>query len=317
MFITTISSFFLVSCKGNQHKKEDALILSTIDSLPSLIIANAAGQNPEGIEFDKSKNLFFLSAINDNPSIITVDFEGNTKVFSNDNGIKSDKSFGLQVDYKNNRLLACTNYKESRNHVAIYNLDSGFLEQNINLSDLLPEKNRFQANDLVVANNNEIYVTGRLENTIYRIDVDLEPSVLFQRENLGLPNGIVYDSDGYLIVSYYTNDDANLIKIPIENPDLSELITINNLDFRGFDGMILNEKGNLVGVAKNFENPKEGFVFELSSDDKWKTADVVKKIAINRSSTIAQVNSDVYYVINQDWKNKHAKTWTLEKVNLK
>ncbi|RKR12191.1 sugar lactone lactonase YvrE [Maribacter vaceletii] len=314
--IPIIGMVFFISC-NEQKKKENYSITSELDTLPKLIIAKAPGQNPEGIEYDKKRKLFFLSSINKNPAIITLDFKGNVKVFSDEKEKKQGESFGLQIDYKNNYLLACANYLESSSHIAIYNLTSGLLKHTINLSEILPEKKLFQANDLIVDDNDIIYVTGRLENTIYKIDTNLKPSILYQKEGLGLPNGIIYNPKGYLLVSYYTKEEANLIKIPINTPTKAEIIQIKGFDFRGFDGMILNEKGNLVGVAKNFDNPKRGFVFELSTEDEWKTAKVVQKISINRSSTIAQVNSEIYYVLNQDWKNKNAKTWTLEKVSLK
>lgn len=302
---------FFMSCK--HFKKNNATTKKNV--FPNQIIAKLPGQNPEGIEFDVNRNLFFLSAINKTPSIATVDLEGNVSIFSKDNGFYANKTFGLQINYNNNNLLACSNNTNSSN-LDIYNLTSGLLEHRINLSHLLNKSSLFQANDLIVDDTNTIYVTGRLENTIYKIDSNLKPSVFFQNKDFNHPNGIVYHPDGYLIVAYYTKDEAHLVKIPTKTPHEAESIPIEGLNFRGFDGMILNDKGHLVGVAKNFDRLDEGFVFELQSKDHWKTATVINKAPVKRSTTIALINSNEYYVLNQNWKNRDAKNWVLEKVNL-
>ncbi|TXG34683.1 hypothetical protein [Seonamhaeicola maritimus] len=303
--------FLTVSCSSKQKQQ------NTVDKKesPKYITATLPNQNPEGIEFDKNKGVFLVSAINVNPNIATVGFFGETSQFSKNQGSIPGGSFGLQVDYKNNRLLACTNNDEAA-HVAIYDLDRGDLEKLVNLSQILPEGTEYQANDLVVVGD-DIYVTGRLENTIYKVSSDFQPIAFFQREGLERPNGIVYIDKGYLIVAYYTNSEAYLVKIPIDNPSDSQIIEIKNFEFRGLDGMLLTERGSLIGVTKNFEDPKKGFVLEFSSDDDWKTASLIDSIDINRSTTIAQVNPGEYYVMNQDWKTPNAENWTLERVEIK
>ncbi|WP_165876125.1 SMP-30/gluconolactonase/LRE family protein [Mariniflexile fucanivorans] len=279
---------------------------------PDNIIFNAPGQNPEGITFNAKTNVFYLSAINQNPSIITVDFNGNVNTFSNDKDETSRASFGLKTDIKNNRLLACLNGPKIGN-LNIYNLNSGELEHIINLSSLLPEKENYQINDLIVDNNNSIYVTGRLEDAIYKIDKDLNPSVFFQKDEYTKPNGIVYHPDGFLLVSY-SHQNSSLVKIPINNPEAAEIVLINNFDFKGFDGILLNEKGRLVGVTFSPDADGNHAVIELKSDDNWKTASISNSKKTKKSTTITQIKPNVYYVINQDWKDRNAENWTLEKV---
>lgn len=300
-----------VSCNSKQKQQ----IAVSSKEYPKYITSKLPGQNPEGIEFNRNKGVFLVSAINESPNIAAVTFAGDASQFSNNQGFEPGGSFGLQVDYKNNSLLACVNNNEAA-HVAIYDLDSGDLEELINLSQILPEGSKYQANDLVVVEE-DIYVTGRLENTIYKVSADLQPSAFFQREGLNRPNGIVFSDKGYLIVAYYANTDASLVKIPIDDPLSAHVVEIRNYEFRGLDGMLLTETGSLIGVAKNFEDPKKGFVLEFSSEDDWKTTSLVNAIDIKRSTTIAQVSSDEYYVMNQDWKTPKAENWTLERVEIK
>lgn len=300
---------FQVSCKPYEGTKTK---IKETEIYPEEITFNATGQNPEGIEYNPQTNTFYLSAINKNPSIISVGFDGSVKTFSNDKDAVSRASFGLQVDLKNNRLLACANGQRVGN-VTIYNLKNGDLEHTINLSSLLPEKESYQINDLMVDNNNNIYVTGRLEDVIYKIDIKLKPSVFFQKEGFTKPNGIVYHPEGYLLVSF-SNQNSTFVKIPINNPNAVELIVIKDFNFLGFDGMVLNEKGNVVGVTFAPDSKGDYFVVELSSDDNWKSAKVLNSKNTKKSTTIAQVKPNLYYVINQNWKNKKAENWTLEKV---
>lgn len=298
-----------VSCKLQQtnivHKKK-------INSYPNQIIFNAAGQNPEGIAFDYNKNNFYLSAINKDPKIIAISLDGIAKVFSNTNTGSSMSSFGLEVDFKNNRLLACENGKISGN-LAIYNINTRTLEHSIALTPLLTNKKSYQVNDVAVSLSNDIYVTGRLEDVIYKVNSNLQPTIFFEKEGFSKPNGIVAHLDGYLLVSY-SNAHSQLVKIPLSNPEDASIIELRGFDFEGFDGMILNENNNIVGVSFAADQNNDHYVRELISTDNWNSATVVHSKKINKSTTIAQVAPNTYYAVNQDWSNKNAENWTLEKV---
>lgn len=78
--------------------------------------------------------------------------------------------------------------------------------------------------------------------------------------------------------------------------------------------MLFNEKENIIGVTFAPDANGDYFVLELSSNDNWKTSKIVNSKKIKKSTTIAQIRPNLYYVINQDWKNKKAENWTLEKV---
>lgn len=281
---------------------------------PDEITFELHAQNPEGIEYNREKGCFLISAINETPNIATTTFTGEIAKFSNSQELNPGASFGLEIDYKNQRLLACTNTSEFAG-VVIYNLNNGNLEHTANLSQLLAKGTEFQANDLVV-DGQDVYITGRLENTIYKLNESLESSIFYSGKRLDKPNGIVL-KDGYLIVVNYTNTTASLVKIPLKNPELAKTVEIQNFDFKGMDGMLFTEEGSLLGVAKNFENSKKGYVLEFVSNDDWNTARLVNKFDINRSTTIAKVSNKIYYVLNQDWKTPKAKFWTLEKVEMK
>ena len=298
-----------VSCKLQQT---DVAYKKKTNSYPNQITFNAAGQNPEGIAFDYSKNNFYLSAINKEPKIVAVSLDGIATIFSNTSTGSSMSSFGLELDAKNNRLLACENGKLSGN-LAIYNLISGNLQHSIALTPLLTNKKGHQVNDVAVSLSNDIYVTGRLEDVIYKVNSNLQPTIFFEKEGFSKPNGIVVHPDGYLLVSY-SNAHSQLVKIPLSNPEEATIIELKEFEFEGFDGMLLNEKNNIVGVSFAADQNNDHYVRELVSTDNWNSATVVHSKKINKSTTIAQVAPNTYYAINQDWSNKKAENWTLEKV---
>lgn len=298
-----------VSCKLQQA---NSVFKKKTNSYPNQITFNAAGQNPEGIAFDYSKNNFYLSAINKEPKIVAVSLDGIATVFSNTSTGSSMSSFGLEVDLKNNRLLACENDKLSGN-LAIYNLISGNLQHSIALTPLLTNKKGHQVNDVAVSLSNDIYVTGRLEDVIYKVNSNLQPTIFFEKEGFSKPNGIVAHPDGYLLVSY-SNAHSQLVKIPLSNPEEATIIELKAFDFEGFDGMLLNDKNNIVGVSFAADQNNDHYVRELISTDNWISATVVHSKKTNKSTTIAQVAPNTYYAINQDWSNKKAENWTLEKV---
>ena len=109
-------------------------------------------------------------------------------------------------------------------------------------------------------------------------------------------------------------ENSSLVKIPINNPEAAEIVFIENFDFKGFDGMLLNENGRLVGVTCASDPEGNDAVIKLKTDDKWKTSSVSNSKTTKKSTTITQIKPNVYYIINEDWKDRNAENWTLEKV---
>jgi len=298
----------------------------------SITIKNLA-QNPEGIEFDKKDNTFLLSSLNALP-ISKVSLDGSFKAFSSGEKFPLS-SAGLQIDAKRNRLLVAgfngtelfDNNPATKGtaHLRIYNLETGVIEKDINLSSLAPDASAYFANDIAVDNEGNVYISDWYAHIIYKVDLEGTPSV-FWTNDTGIasgPNGLDYHPDGYLLVSIlnvnekFVYADYGLVKIPVNDPKSTKLVEISNSGYTGFDGMVINAKGNVVGVTNNGTSPGGNMFIELSGENDWKSAKVINSKAITASTTLAITPDNKQYVINQDFSNDSAKTWTIERIEFK
>ena len=297
---------------------------------PETIKIEGIAQNPEGIEFNKKDNTFLLSSLNADP-IIKVNLDGTFKPFTSGEKFPLSTA-GLQVDYKRNRLLvAGFNGTElfdkdpatkGTSYLRIYNLETGVIEKDINLSFLAPKASAYFANDLAVDNKGNVYISDWYAHVIYKVDLDGKPSIFWTNET-GIPsgpNGLDFHPDGYLLVSILNvNDkwlyaDYGLVKIPVNDPKSAKVVKISNSGYTGFDGMFINTKGNVVGVTNNGKSPGGNMFIELLSKNNWETAKVINAKAITGSTTVAVTPDNKQYILNQDFSNDSAKTWTIEQV---
>ncbi len=298
--------------------------------LSDAITIEGIALNPEGIEFNKNNNTFFLSSLNAAP-IIKVNLDGTYKSFTSGEKFPLSTA-GLQIDYKRNRLLvAGFNGTELMDkdpvtkgtaYLRVYNLETGVIEQDINLSSLAPDANAYFANDIAVDNDGNVYISDWYARVIYKVDLDGNPSI-FWNNKTGIPsgpNGLDFHSDGYLLVSILSvNDkglyaDYGLVKIPVNDPKSAKIVNILNSGFTGFDGMVINSKGNVIGVTNDGTSPGGNMLIELSGKNDWDSAEVINSKRITASTTVAVTPDNKYYVINQDFSNNFAKTWTIEQI---
>jgi len=298
--------------------------------LPQTITINGQAQNPEGIEYNKNNNTFLLSSLNALP-IMKVNLDGTYEAFTSGEKFPLSTA-GLQVDYKRNRLLAAGfNGAEAMDndpntkgasYLRIYNLKTGILEKDINLSHLAPKATAYFANDIAVDNNGNVYISDWYAHIIYKVDTNGTPSV-FWRNNTNIdsgPNGLDFHEDGYLLVSIlnvndkYLYADYGLVKIPVNDPLSAKLVNISNASYTGFDGMVIDPKGNVIGVTNNGKTPGGNKFLELSSTDNWKSAEVINSKDITASTTVALTQNDKIFVINQDFSNDSKKSWIIEQI---
>ena len=298
--------------------------------LPDTIKIENITQNPEGIEYNKKDNTFLLSSLNAAP-IIKVNFDGTFTPFTCGEDFPLSTA-GLEIDDKRNRLLVAgfngtelfDNDPETKGiaHLRIYNLDTGIIEQDINLSFLAPDASAYFANDIAVDNDGNVYISDWYAHIIYKVGLDGKPSVFWANET-GIesgPNGLDFHPDGYLLVSILNvNDkwlyaDYGLVKIPVNDPKSAKLVDISGSGYTGFDGMFINAKGNVVGVTNNGISPGGNRLIEVSGQDDWESAKVINSKMITASTTVAVTPDDKHYVINQDFSNDLQKTWIIEQV---
>ena len=331
LLISAVMITVTTSCNNTSNKSKTAVKLETQKTeIPEVIKISDIAQNPEGIEYDKTDNTFFLSSLNAGP-IIKINTDGSFKPFT-----KGEKfplsTAGLQIDYKRNRLLvAGFNGAElydgdpktkGISFLRVYNLKTGAIEKDINLSSLVPEANAYFANDIAVDNNGNSYISDWYAGLVYKVDVNGKPSI-FWRNKTGVksgPNGLDFHPDGFLLVSILNVNkqglyaDYGLVKVPLNNPESAKLVSFSNTGFTGFDGMVITDNGNIVGVTNNEKAPGGNSLIELSTKDAWGSAEVINSKEIIASTTVAVTPDNKYFVINQDFTNRTPKDWTIEQV---
>jgi len=318
----TILKVAIIAATLTSCKKDKISVVET--NYPDMITSISVGLNPEGIEYNKNTQKFYLSSLNGG-KIVAVDLNGNTAQFTSGEPYPIT-SVGLQIDYANNRLLvACANAQEIFDNdpttkgvsiLRVYNLNTGAFIKDVNLSSLVPLAPQYFANDLAVDNNGNVYVTDFGAWVIYKVDKSYNASVFLSDTNkLKQPNGIDFHPDGYLLASqldFPIFAQYKLVKIPVNNPAATSSITVITPMFRGFDGFVLNSANNIVGITNN--GTMQNTVIELKSSDGWQSASLVASKQINSSTTLAQIPGNIYYAINNDFQNPMATNWIIQRV---
>lgn len=316
--------------KKTEQKNSITATTKVKTSFPDAIEIEKIAQNPEGIEFDKTDNTFLLSSLNAGP-ILKVSLDGTYKAFTSGEPFPMSTA-GLQIDYKRNRLLATAfngtelmdNDPETKGtaHLRIYNLKTGVMEKDIDLSSLIPDANAYFANDVAIDDKGNAYVTDWYAGVVYKVDMDGNPSILAKNETgiMSGFNGIDFHADGYLLVSLVSVNEKGLysnyglVKMPIENPSSAKVVKLSNDGFTGFDGMVMASNGNIIGVTNNGTTPGGNTLIELSSDDNWETANVVNSKNMVASTTVTITPNGMNYVINQDFTNRTPENWRIESI---
>lgn len=302
-----------------------------MNELPKTINIESIAQNPEGIEYNKNDRTFLLGSLNARP-IIKIKPDGTYEDFTSGEPFPMSTA-GLQIDYKHNRLLAAAfNAAElfdgdpatkGVSNLRIYNLETGVMEKDINLSSLFPGANAYFANDIAVDDEGNAYISDWYAGVVYKVDLNGTPTVFWKNET-GIqsgPNGLDFHPDGYLLVSLVSVDERGLyanyglVKIPVNNPKEAKVVDITNSGFTGFDGMVLTEKGNVVGVTNNGKTPGGNTLLELESKNNWESAEVINSKSMTASTTVAVTQENSYYVINQDFTRNDAENWTIERID--
>jgi sugar lactone lactonase YvrE len=321
--LIAVISVIAVSCKTIDKNSDNT-------EFPNSITIEGIALNPEGIEFNKNDNTFLLSSLNA-AAITKVNLNGIFEPFTSGEKFPLSTA-GLQIDYKRNRLLAAGfNGTELMDkdpatkgtaYLRVYNLRTGVIEQDINLSFLAPEASAYFANDIAIDKDGNAYISDWYARVIYKVDLNGNPSVFWTNET-GIqsgPNGLDFHPDGYLLVSILNvNDkglyaDYGLVKIPVNNPEVAQVVKIKNSGFTGFDGMVLKSDGKVVGVTNNGTTPGGNTFIELSSDDNWSSAKVINTKPIKASTTVAVTPENKNYIINQDFTKPMKETWTIEQI---
>lgn len=304
---------------------------TTTKPMPENITVKNVAQNPEGIEYDKTDNTFLLSSLNAQP-IIKIKPDGSFTPFTSGEQFPLSTA-GLQIDYKHNRLLVAgfngtelmDNNPSTKGtaYLRVYDLKTGKIKQDINLSSLVPDANAYFANDIAVDNEGNAYISDWYANVIYKVTMDGTASLFWKNDlsiTQGGPNGLDFNPDGYLVVSLLNVDNKGLysnyalVKVPLNSPKASHHIKIQNKGFTGFDGMVIKENGNIIGVTNTQKSPGGNQLIELSSSSNWDEAKIVNSKSIPASTTVAVTPDNKNFVIQQDFTNNFKKDWKINQI---
>ena len=276
-------------------------------SIPALISIQEAGLYPEGIAYDPEENVFYVSSVAQG-RISKVSPDGSLETFADDPELIS--TLGMELDLANNRLLVCVTdpgFNQARSTsetvtqlaaVAIYDLTTGERTDFIQVTSGAPRL----ANDLILDNAGNIYVTDSFSPSIYKVDTNGNPSTFISNEafqpqpmSFGL-NGMAFHEDGFLIVSKY--DEGKLFRIPISDPENFTEITITNGSVPAIDGVFLMDNTTLAISSNNLGGAEHAnTLFQLRSTDNWATASIVNSVETGEGTfptTFTQVNDEVY-----------------------
>lgn len=335
--LVAVISVIATSCTNDGKTKtpdtvndDSTIVDDSKTAFPDAITIAGVAQNPEGIAYNKNDQTFLLSSLNAAP-ITKVNLDGTFKPFTSGEKFPLSTA-GLQIDYKRNRLLvAGFNGTELYDKdpatkgtafLRIYNLETGLIEKDINLSFLAPDANAYFANDIAIDNEGNAYISDWYAGVVYKVGLDGNPSLFWSNET-GIPsgpNGLDFHPDGYLLVSILNVNekglysDYGLVKIPVNNPKSAKVVNISGSGFTGFDGMVLTANGNVIGVSNNGTSPGGNTLIELSSKNDWESAEVINAKGITSSTTVAVTPDNKYYVINQDFLSNFSETWTIERI---
>lgn len=250
---------------------------SLFSGLPDIIVIREPDLYPEDVEWDGARNRFLVSSVT-RGSVATVHDNGVHQSFIS--GAEITSSIGIHIDKARDRLLvaaadfaAVSDPKvKGEAKLAVYDLASGERKHLVDLARLRPQS-RHLANDVTTGPDGTAYVTDSLAPVIYQVTTDGEASVLVEddrlavQQELGL-NGIEYHPDGYLLVAM----SKTLYRVPLDAPE--ELTEVQLSQPTYVDGLELQPNGNLVVAA-----PFAPAVLELSSDDSWRSARIVGRVA--------------------------------------
>lgn len=189
----------------------------TFDADKNLILAMNAGVSEE-----MEPNDGYVSLINPDGSVHTAKWIGATR-----NGLTLNHPLGSAV-------AGDVLYVADRDHVRLFDLDSGEPLRSISLAEL----DASVLNGIAATEDGTIYVSNtRPPQRLYKITPDGEASVLVDGAPLMAPNGVAMDNDGNVVVINVGNNHVMTF-----SPE-GELLTTEYAAEGGNDGVVVTEDG--------------------------------------------------------------------------
>lgn len=261
----------------------------------------APGSYPEGVAYDKTNNVFYVSSARLG-TVGKVTKDGKYSALYEDKSLKS--TYGVKLHPDGKSLFVCAgdaNYsiystpetKKKEARLLTIDVKSGKKLADIDLSKLVSGEHF--PNDIAFDTKGNAYITDSYAYVVYKIDTSGKATVFSKSELLKCagvgPNGVVFHPSGYLLVD--NNGSGALVKIDIANPGNAVKVTIDQF-FTGADGLLLNDNNTLTLVQNGGVNK----IFKIKTTDNWDTAKVTESTAMEDRfaypSTVTVAGNDTW-----------------------
>lgn len=313
----TVSTLVVSACKKKEAKSELATpVPSPISAgLTDNYTVSLSALYPEGIDYDTKNNRFVISSFNKG-AVYTLSSDG--KAFSqliNDNNLIA--ATGVFTDEANDRIIvvsgdagaseksaAAAANAGKRGYLAFYNALTGVLMKSIDLKLLVPNGAVFP-NDIAVDKDGNVYITDSFSPILYKIDTNYNASVFMNDPQFSVPagsfglNGIVYDSNGFLLVAHTQSN--KLFKVNIASKQITE-VSATSANLKTPDGLEwINGK---LAVVEN--GLSDGKIHILKSTDNWASAVQSEEFVVGKNefpTTAVTTPNGKLYVLHS-WLGK-------------
>lgn len=268
-----------------------SFIIASAAKIGHVITFRSSNLYPESFTWDPKSHKFIVGGTR-HQKLLSISESGVAETLIFDTDLPENSSFlGLTIDRRKNRLLACI-HRSPFNALAAYDLQS---RRRIFLTPLLDKNDQnpiaavteiihpAAANDVAVDSSGNAYVTNSDGDFIWKVNPDGDASIFSRSEvfkshpvdvtvnyhRCGL-NGIVFISDGYLLV--VQSNTGKMYKVNV-NDGTAKTVKLNK-DLTAADGIAVKSDGVIVVVSqhklyylKSENNWDEGVVFDETALD--------------------------------------------------
>ena len=201
---------------------------------------------PEGLDFDASKSVFYLSSLF-RRKVVKIDANGHSADFAPSGKEDLLPLCGLRVATEDHSLWAAGCEDSGQGELYHFSADGKLLER------FPATQGKHLFNDLVLRSASEIYLTDSLANLVYRFDrrTHVFSALSFPRP-LYYPNGIAQSDDQNAL---YVADAFGVLRYDLKTHAAHEVSRGPLNTLAGFDGLYWY-RGDLVGVQNGIGMPR-------------------------------------------------------------
>jgi hypothetical protein len=297
--LVTLASVLAVACSKapEEPATSPSQAAAPAAAAGKTLVLQRGGFIPEGIEYDQANHRYLAGSLAEG-TIFEIHGDGAVVPFVTDPTLVS--SVGIEVDEPRDRLLVANSDRAvfqpgatGQAKLNVYSLTTGERLALVDLAAVIgtpSDPPAYFVNDLTVDNEGSVYVTDSRQNVIYKVTPDYQATVLYRFAG-PLPgnaqlNGIVYHSDGYLLVVA----NEHIYKVTVgSSPVMTEVMVDQPVP--GQDGAVWSPDGPLAVVSNSADAP---LVVKLQSTDGWASA---KRVAaaklVGQATTAAAVGGDI------------------------